>query len=39
MLGARLLPRLANRQVRWVFLPVLVVIGIQTLLRGFGVGL
>jgi uncharacterized membrane protein YfcA len=38
MLGARLLPRLANRQVRWIFLPVLVVIGIQTLLRGFGVG-
>jgi len=37
MLGARLLPRLANRQVRWIFLPVLVVIGIQTLLRGFGV--
>ena len=38
MLGARLLPRMANRHVRWVFLPVLVVIGIQTLLRGFGVG-
>jgi uncharacterized membrane protein YfcA len=38
-LGARLLPRLSNRHVRWVFLPVLVVIGIQTLLRGFGVGL
>ena len=37
-LGARLLPRLANRHVRWIFLPVLVVIGIQTLLRGFGVG-
>jgi hypothetical protein len=36
--GARLLPRMANRHVRWVFLPVLVVIGIQTLLRGFGVG-
>jgi uncharacterized membrane protein YfcA len=38
MLGARLLPRLANRHVRWIFLPVLLVIGIQTLLRGFGVG-
>ena len=38
-LGARLLPRLSNRHVRWVFLPVLVVIGIQTLLRGLGVGL
>ncbi len=34
--GARILPRLANRHVRAVFLPVLVVIGIQTLLRGFG---
>jgi uncharacterized membrane protein YfcA len=38
MLGARLLPRLANRHVRWIFVPVLVAIGIQTLLRGFGVG-
>jgi uncharacterized membrane protein YfcA len=38
MLGARLLPRMTNRHVRWIFLPVLVVIGIQTLLRGFGVG-
>jgi uncharacterized membrane protein YfcA len=38
-LGARLLPRLSNRHVRWVFLPMLAVIGIQTLLRGLGVGL
>jgi hypothetical protein len=29
---------MTNRHVRWIFLPVLVVIGIQTLLRGFGVG-
>ncbi len=37
--GARLLPRLANRHVRLVFLPVLIVIGLQTLARGFGIGL
>jgi len=38
-LGARILPRLSNRTVRLVFLPVLVVIGIETLLKGLGVGL
>ncbi len=38
-LGARLLPRMSNRHVRLVFLPVLVVIGLQTLARGFGFGL
>lgn len=38
-IGARLLPRLANRHVRWIFLPVLVGIGLETLARGFGVGL
>jgi len=37
--GARLLPRLANRHVRWVFLPVLLAIGIETLARGLGVGI
>ncbi|HYM85083.1 MAG TPA: sulfite exporter TauE/SafE family protein [Candidatus Dormibacteraeota bacterium] len=37
--GARILPRLSNRHVRLVFLPVLVVIGLQTLARGLGVGL
>ncbi len=37
--GARLLPRLSNRHVRLVFLPVLVVIGLQTLARGLGIGL
>ncbi len=36
--GARLLPRLSNRNVRLVFLPVLLVIGLQTLLRGLGIG-
>lgn len=39
MAGARLLPRLSNRRARLVFLPVLIVIGLETLLRGFGVGL
>jgi len=38
-LGARLLPRLSNRRVRLVFLPVLVAIGLETLARGLGVGL
>ncbi|MHB8459477.1 MAG: sulfite exporter TauE/SafE family protein [Candidatus Limnocylindrales bacterium] len=34
--GARLLPRLANRHVRWIFIPVLIVIGLQMLVRGLG---
>ena len=38
-IGARLLPHLSNRHVRLIFLPVLVVIGLQTLARGFGIGL
>lgn len=38
-LGARVLPRLSNRSVRLIFLPVLLAVGIETLLRGFGVGL
>ena len=38
-LGARVLPRLSNRTVRLIFLPVLLAVGIETLLRGFGVGL
>lgn len=38
-LGARVLPRLSNRSVRLVFLPVLLAIGVQTLLRGLGLGL
>jgi uncharacterized protein len=37
--GARLLPRLSNRHVRLVFLPVLVAIGLETLARGLGLGL
>lgn len=37
--GARLLNRLANRHVRWIFVPVLVVIGLETIARGLGFGL
>ena len=37
-IGARLLPRLSNRRVRLIFLPVLIAIGLETLARGLGVG-
>ena len=37
--GARLLPRLSNKALRLIFLPVLVVIAVQMVLRGLGVGL
>ena len=36
-IGARLLPRLSNRRVRLVFIPVLLVIGVETLARSLGV--
>jgi uncharacterized membrane protein YfcA len=39
MAGARLLPHLSNRQVRRAFVPILVIIGLETLAKGFGVGL
>jgi len=35
--GARLLPRLTNWHVRVIFIPVLMVIALETLLRGLGV--
>jgi len=35
--GARLLPRLTNRHVRLVFVPVLLLIALETLARGLGV--
>ena len=38
-LGARLLGRLSNRHVRRIFVPVLAVIGLETILRGLGFGL
>jgi uncharacterized membrane protein YfcA len=37
VVGARVMPRLSNRQVRLVFLPVLVAIGVEMMLRGVGV--
>jgi uncharacterized membrane protein YfcA len=36
VVGARILPHLSNRTVRLVFVPVLVLIGLQTLARGLG---
>jgi uncharacterized membrane protein YfcA len=39
VVGARLLPRLTNRQVRLVFIPILLVIAAETLLRGLGIEL
>ena len=39
LLGARLLQRISNRAVRFVFLPVLVVVGLETIGRGLGFGL
>lgn len=35
-IGARLLPRLPNRTVRLIFLPVLAVLGLEMVLRGLG---
>jgi uncharacterized protein len=37
MLGAKLLVRFSNTTVRWIFLPVLGLLGVEMLLRGFGV--
>jgi hypothetical protein len=36
VVGARILPHLSNRAVRRIFVPVLVLVGLQTLARGFG---
>jgi uncharacterized membrane protein YfcA len=38
-IGARMLGRLSNRTVRKIFLPVLVVIGLETIGRGLGIGI
>lgn len=37
-IGARLLPRFTNTALRKIFVPVLVIIAIQMMLRGFGIG-
>jgi uncharacterized membrane protein YfcA len=39
LIGARLLQRISNRAVRLVFLPILVVVGLETIGRGLGFGL
>jgi uncharacterized membrane protein YfcA len=39
LVGARLLQHISNRAVRLIFLPVLVVVGIETIGRGLGFGL
>ena len=39
LIGARLLSRVSNRAVRLIFLPVLVVVGLETIGRGLGFGL
>jgi len=39
VIGARFLGRLSNRHVRRIFVPVLAVIGVETILRGLGFGL
>jgi uncharacterized protein len=38
VVGARILPHLSSRTVRRIFVPVLVLIGLQTLARGLGLG-
>jgi uncharacterized protein len=35
--GSRLLPGLSNRTVRWIFIPVLVAVSVELILRGVGV--
>jgi uncharacterized membrane protein YfcA len=39
VIGARLLSRISNRSVRLVFLPVLTVVGLETIARGLGLGI
>jgi uncharacterized membrane protein YfcA len=39
LVGARLLQHISNRAVRLVFLPVLVIVGLETIGRGLGFGL
>jgi uncharacterized protein len=35
-MGSRVLPSLTNRAVRWIFIPVVAAIGVETILRGVG---
>jgi uncharacterized membrane protein YfcA len=38
LIGARLLPRLTNRQIRIVFIPILLIVAFECLARGLGFG-
>jgi uncharacterized membrane protein YfcA len=38
LIGARVMARLSNRGLRLIFLPILVIISLQMVLRGFGLG-
>ncbi len=35
--GSRILPTLRNRTVRWLFVPILAVLGVEVILRGLGI--
>ncbi len=35
--GSRILPRLHNQTIRWIFAPVVVILAVETILRGLGV--
>jgi uncharacterized protein len=37
LVGSRVLPGLRNRTVRWLFVPVLAILGIEVILRGLGI--
>ena len=37
LVGARLLTRLSNKTLRLIFLPVMMIIALQMVLRGFGI--
>lgn len=39
LLGARVLNKLSNRTLRLIFIPVMAIIALQMVLRGFGIGL
>jgi uncharacterized membrane protein YfcA len=35
-LGSQILPWLQNRTIRWIFIPLVAVLGVETILRGVG---
>ena len=38
LIGARIMTKLSNRGLRLIFLPIIVIISVQMVLRGFGIG-